>query len=97
MKDDCKLVGRSLGSLRLRRRYGVYPLAVHRRNKNIGRQLDEVVVRVGDTLLLEGAPDDIRRLASDVDLVDVNATTDRAYKRDRAPFVLAVLATRRRR
>ncbi len=90
---DCKLVGRSLGSLRLRRRYGVYPLAVHRRNKNIGRQLDEVVVRVGDTLLLEGAPEDIRRLASDVDLVDINETTDRAYKRERAPFVLAVLAT----
>ena len=89
---DCKLVGRSLGSLRLRRRYGVYPLAVHRRNQNIGRQLDEVVVRVGDTLLLEGAPDDIRRLALDVDLIDINETTGRAFKRGRAPFVLAVLA-----
>jgi hypothetical protein len=64
ISPDCRLVGRSLGSLRLRRRYGVYPLAVHRRNRNIGRQLDEVVVRVGDTLLLEGAPEDIRRLAA---------------------------------
>lgn len=90
---DCRLVGRSLGSLRLRRRYGVYPLAVHRRNQNIGRQLDEVVVRVGDTLLLEGAPDDIRRLAADVDLVDLNETTDRRYKREHAPLVLAVLAS----
>ena len=88
---DCKLVGRSLGSLRLRRRYGVYPLAVHRRNQNIGRQLDEVVVRVGDTLLLEGAPDDIRRLAADVDLVDLNETTDKPFKRGRAPLVLLVL------
>jgi di/tricarboxylate transporter len=89
---DCKLVGRSLGSLRLRRRYGVYPLAVHRRNQNIGRQLDDVVVRVGDTLLLEGAPDDIRRLADDADLLDLSETTDRPYKRGRAPFVLLVLA-----
>lgn len=88
---DCKLVGRSLGSLRLRRRYGVYPLAVHRRNQNIGRKLDEVVVRVGDTLLLEGAPEDIRRLAADVDMLDLNATTDRPFKRERAPFVLGVL------
>jgi hypothetical protein len=39
------MVGRSLGSMRLRRRYGVYPLAVHRRNQNIGRQLDDVIVR----------------------------------------------------
>jgi di/tricarboxylate transporter len=50
----CRMVGRSLGQLRLRRRYGVYPLAVHRRNQNIGRQLDDLVVQVGDTLLLEG-------------------------------------------
>ena len=88
---ECKFVGRSLGSLRLRRRYGVYPLAVHRRNQNIGRQLDEVVVRVGDTLLLEGAPEDIRRLAADMDLVDLNETTEKPFKRGRAPLVLIVL------
>ncbi len=92
ISPDCRLVGRSLGSLRLRRRYGVYPLAVHRRNQNIGRQLDEVVVRVGDTLLLEGAPEDIRRLAADVDLVDVTMPSERPYRRDRAPLVMAVLA-----
>ena len=65
---------------------------MHRRNQNIGRKLDEVVVRVGDTLLLEGAPDDIRRLAADVDLVDLNETTDKPFKRGRAPLVLLVLA-----
>ncbi len=91
ISPDCKLVGRSLGSLRLRRRYGVYPLAVHRRNQNIGRQLDEVVVRVGDTLLLEGAQEDIRRLATDVDLVDIAEPTERPYRRDRAPLMVAVL------
>jgi di/tricarboxylate transporter len=52
----CRMVGRRLGELRLRRRYGVYPLAVHRRNQNIGRQLDDLVVRVGDTLLLKARP-----------------------------------------
>ncbi len=31
----CRMIGRSLGALRLRRRYGVYPLALHRRNQNI--------------------------------------------------------------
>jgi di/tricarboxylate transporter len=91
ISPDCALVGRSLGSLRLRRRYGVYPLAVHRRNRNVGRQLDEVVVRVGDTLLLEGAPEDIRRLAADVDLVDIAHPVERPYRRERAPLVLAVL------
>ena len=87
-----RMVGRSLGSLRLRRRYGVYPLAVHRRAQNIGRQLDDLVVRVGDTLLLEGAPDDIQRLASDMGLVDVSQPSARAYRRGHAPVAIAALA-----
>ena len=90
ISPGCKMIGRSLGSLRLRRRYGVYPLAAHRRNQNIGRQLDDLVVRVGDTLLLEGAPEDIQRLAVDMDMVDVAHPTERAYRRRHAP--LAVIA-----
>ncbi|WP_254696789.1 SLC13 family permease [Octadecabacter sp. SW4] len=87
----CKMVGRTLGALRLRRRYGVYTLAVHRRNQNIGRQLDELVVRIGDTLLLEGAPEDIQRLASDMDMVDVSHPSARAYRRSHAPIVISAL------
>ncbi|MEQ6247314.1 SLC13 family permease [Sulfitobacter sp. HNIBRBA3233] len=91
ISPGCKMVGRSLGSLRLRRRYGVYPLAVHRRNQNIGLQLDELVVRVGDTLLLEGAEADIQRLATDMDLVDVSQPSQRAYRRGHAPIAIAAL------
>ncbi|MCC1494108.1 SLC13 family permease [Cognatishimia sp. F0-27] len=88
----CKMVGRTLGGLRLRRRFGVYPLAVHRRNQNIGRQLDQLVVRVGDTLLLEGSPDDIQRLAQEMNLVDVSQPSARAFRRGHAPVALASLA-----
>ncbi len=87
----CKMVGRSLGSLRLRRRYGVYPLAVHRRNQNIGRQLDNLIVKVGDTLLLEGAPEDIKRLANEMDMVDVSQPSARAFRRGHAPIAIAAL------
>ncbi len=87
----CRMVGRTLGALRLRRRYGVYVLAVHRRNQNIGRQLDELVVRVGDTLLLEGSPADIQRLAADMDMVDVTQPSARAYRRSHAPIAVAAL------
>ena len=87
----CRMIGRMLGALRLRRRYGVYTLAVHRRNQNIGRQLDDLVVRVGDTLLLEGAPEDISRLAADMDMVDVAQPSERAYRRSHAPIAIAVL------
>jgi di/tricarboxylate transporter len=87
----CRLVGRSLGELRLRRRYGVYVLAVHRRSQNIGRQLDDLVVQVGDTLLLEGAPGDIRRLAEDVELVDISHPAQKAYRRTKAPIAIGAL------
>jgi len=89
---DCHMVGRSLGSMRLRRRYGVYVLAAHRRNQNIGRQLDDLVVRVGDTLLLEGAAADIQRLAAEMEMVEVSVPSDRAFRRRHAPIVVAVLA-----
>ena len=88
----CRMVGRSLGSMRLRRRYGVYPLAAHRRNQNIGRQLDDLVVQVGDTLLLEGDPADIQRLAADMDMVDVSTPSERPYRREKAPIALLAMA-----
>jgi di/tricarboxylate transporter len=88
----CRMEGQRLGDLRIRRRYGVYVLAVHRRNQNIGRQLDDLVVRVGDTLLLEGAIEDIQRLAADMDLVDISRPRVMAYRRAKAPIALAALA-----
>lgn len=86
----CTLIGRSLGKLRLRRRYGVYPLAVHRSAQNLGSSLDEIVIRVGDTLLLEGAPEDIHRLSNDVGLVELSQTEARSYRRSKARYVLLI-------
>ena len=86
-----KMIGRKLGDLRLRRRYGVYVLAVHRRDKNISGQLDDLVVQVGDTLLLEGAPEDIQRLAADMGLVDISRPSARAFRRAHAPIAVLSL------
>ncbi|MFZ3581032.1 SLC13 family permease [Loktanella sp. DJP18] len=91
ISPECRMVGRSLGAMRLRRRYGVYTLAVHRRDRNIGRQLDDLVVKVGDTLLLEGTPEDIQRLAADMNLADVSKPSARAYRRTHAPIAIAVM------
>lgn len=88
----CRMIGRTLGELRLRRRYGVYVLAAHRRSENIGRQLDDLVVQVGDTLLVEGAQEDIQRLATDVDLVNISQPTQKAYRRKKAPIAIGALA-----
>ena len=91
VSPGCRMIGRSLGDLRLRRRYGVYTLALHRRDQNIKGTLDDVVVRIGDTLLLEGAAEDIARLAADMDVLEVNAPSERAFRRSHSPIALLAL------
>ena len=92
ISPGCRLIGKVLGDVRLRRRYGVYPLGVHRREGRIAASLDEVRIRVGDTILLEGDPDDIRRLAEEQRLDELTRPVERPYRRRKAPVVLAMLA-----
>jgi di/tricarboxylate transporter len=91
VSPGCRMIGRSLGDLRLRRRYGVYTLALHRRDQNIKGALDHVVIKIGDTLLLEGAAEDIARLAADMDVLEVSAPSERAFRRSHSPIALMAL------
>ena len=84
----CKMIDRKIGDMRLRRRFGVYPLALHRRNHNLGLQLDNIVLRVGDTLLLEGTASDIQRLTIDMDIIEVAKPSAQAFRRSKAPIVI---------
>lgn len=49
------------------------------------------MVQVGDTLLLEGRAEDIKRLADDMDMVDVSRPKQRAFRRDKAPIAIGAL------
>jgi len=91
ISSGCRMIGRTLGDMRIRRRYGVYVLAAHRRNQNI-TSLDELEVQIGDTLLLEGTVEDIQRFATDMELVDISHPTQKAYRRPKAPIAIAALA-----
>lgn len=87
----CRMEGQRLGDLRLRRRYGVYVIAAHRHSQNIGRKLDDLVVRVGDTLLLEGNQQDIQRLAADMNLVSITRPSEKPFRRAKAPIAIGAL------
>jgi di/tricarboxylate transporter len=87
-----RLVGRIIGKLRLRRRYGVYPLAVHRRGRSIAPQLDAVRLAIGDTLLIEGPPENIHKLIEDAELIDLTRDTKTIpLRRSLAPIAIATL------
>ncbi len=91
LAPGANFVGKTLRHLRLRRRYGVYPVALHRRSANIAERFEYTPLEVGDTLLIEGAPEDLSRLCDDNDLVNVVTPRERAVKKTHAPIAIATL------
>lgn len=85
------VLGKTLRHLRLRRRYGIYPLALHRRGANLVERFETSPLEVGDTLLLEGNPEDMRRLVEDYDLVNVTEPSERGFRRNKAPIAIGVM------
>lgn len=86
-----KAIGRTLGAMRWRRRFGVYPMALHRRGEALGARLENTALAAGDTLMIEGAADDIERLVEDQRLIPLAPSMVRAYRRTRAPIAVAIL------
>lgn len=85
------VLGKTLRHLRLRRRYGVYPVALHRRGANLAERFETTPLEVGDTLLIEGSPEDLKRLVEDYDLVNVSEPAERGFRRAKAPLAVAVI------
>ncbi len=83
-----ELLDRTLDELQLRRRYGVYPIAIHRRGANLGAALRRTPIEVGDTILLEGEHEDMNRLVEQEGLVNVAEPRARGYRPDKAPIAI---------
>ena len=85
-----KAIGRTLRSLRWRRRFGVYPMALHRKGEAEAR-LEDTRLAAGDLLLVEGAPGDIDRLVEDQRLTALAPSSVRALRRRKAPVAVAIM------
>jgi di/tricarboxylate transporter len=86
-------VGRSVRELDLRGVYGASILAIHRRNENLHANFDEVRLAFGDTVLLEGPPDGLRRLFDRRQLINLTEVTEQPFRRHKAWIaILSVLA-----
>lgn len=88
---DSRLVGRRLSALNLRRRYGIYVIAVHRRDENLTGSFDDISLAFGDTLLIEGPAVGIKRLIEDQMLINLAEFRERPLRRDRAPIAIAAV------
>jgi di/tricarboxylate transporter len=85
------LRGRAIKDLKLRRKYGVYLMAVHRQEQNIRQELQDLRLQFADTLLLEGPPEGLQRLMADGGIVNLSAPTERPKRRGRAPIAIATI------
>ncbi|MCJ2181362.1 SLC13 family permease [Novosphingobium sp. 1949] len=91
LAPGAEIIGHTLFELRLRRRYGVYPIALHRKGTNLEDRFERVPLQVGDTLLIEGAPEDLRRLVEDQQLVNIAEPTMRGFRRNKAWIAVATM------
>jgi di/tricarboxylate transporter len=87
-----RVAGAILRMLHWRERFGVTPLAIHRDGEEIGSRLEEVRLRLGDTLLLDGVAADVTRLAREARLSVLSPSDARAFRRTKAPIAIGVLA-----
>jgi len=88
---DSAVLGRTLGQLRWRRRYGVYPVAMHRRGAQITDRFSDAHLAIGDTLLLDGSAEDIARLVEEVRLIPLAPSRAMAFRRDKAVLSVGLL------
>ncbi len=56
VSDSCPLVGKSIRDGRFRGRYNAVVIAVARNGERIERKIGDIVLRPGDTLLIEADP-----------------------------------------
>lgn len=80
------LIGRTLGEIRFRERYGLQVLAIWREARPIRTNLADMPLRFGDALLLQGSRERIARLAADADFL-VLSRVAAAPKRTRRALV----------
>jgi len=86
-----RFLGRRVADLNLRRMYGAYILAIHRRGMGLLGSFDQVSLQMGDTLLLEGSSASMKRLFDYHELINLSHPTERPFRRDKAPIAIIAM------
>lgn len=88
---NSNLIGRLVGGLGFRSKYGVYVMGVHKSDHNYFYRPANNKLEAGDTLLLEGPIDGVKKLLEENDLVNLSFAQDRPIRRHKAPFAIGAL------
>jgi di/tricarboxylate transporter len=87
------LLGKTIRDADFRATYGAAVVAVHRGGKRVQKKIGDIVLRPGDTLLLQAQPHFLRAYRHDPAFYLVSAVEDwRPLRRDRAAICLLLFA-----
>lgn len=87
------LVGKSLGQIRFREKFGLTGLAIWRRGLVIPTGVADTPLEFGDALLMQGSRSNIGMLRTNGDFLILEAGYEREERRHRAPFAVLILLT----
>jgi di/tricarboxylate transporter len=85
------LVGESLTSVRFRQRYDATVLALRRGGELIRRRMDNIRLRVGDTLLVQATEGSIERLDANRNFIVAQTVERRDFRRSRIPVAIGIV------
>jgi di/tricarboxylate transporter len=85
------LIGRSIGDIDFRRRYGAIVLSLWRRRGWLDQELAQIRLRPGDVLVLRGDEESLARVAGDTDFLMLVPFHGQARPRRKAPLAAAIM------
>ncbi len=92
VSDNCPLVGMSIRDGEFRTVYDAVVIAVHRGDQRLKQKIGDIVLKAGDTLLIDTHPRFLERHRNRSDFYLVSAVADSRPKRhDKAWIALAIL------
>ena len=86
------LVGETLRTSTFRQRYDATVLAFRSRGETIREGLDQRRIRIGDTLLIQAAPDSIDRLSRNDDFIVAHEPESPDYRTEKIPHAAGIMA-----
>lgn len=94
VSPECPLVGMSIRAGRFRTRYEAVVIAVHRNGETVSQRIGDIVLKPGDTLLLETTRRFLRQQRNSRDFFLVSTVPDsQPLRHHRAWMALAIMAT----
>ena len=86
-----RLIGYRIADLNFRRMFDVYILAIYRQGTELRNNFNDIELESGDTLLLEGPTNGLRRLFDRRILVNLTHPTEQPFRRGKSPIAAGAI------